>query len=271
MKIRSISYNAILFFFLSVLLIACSKNSSLVEPQIKYSELVIGKWINTLVNSDPILTDASFVMELRSDNIQLYATGFQLDDSNKTWKENYNYTYSINGDILIIDGTDVLNKTYHMEFKILTLDQSTLTYSVAAFLINGVAYPNSNMYTCKRSTDDFSEKFTGVWFGKCTSEGTSDLNYHYWEYFKDSTYNYYYQDSNNNWIRKSDNEGRYFLYGNLFTSNYSNDLISGGTGLAFECWTFSIDGNMMTWTGLRENGKIVTYEMEKVANPPFVP
>ena len=200
----------------------------------------------------------------------MYATGFQIDTLNKAWMENNTYTYSIKNDMLIVDGKDVLHNTFHMEFKISTLDQSTLTYSVTAFLINTNSYPNTNVYTCKRIASNYSDTFAGVWYGKCTSEGTSDTTYHYWEYFKDSTFNYYYQDNNNNWKRKSDNEGRYFLYGNLFVSNYSHDLISGSSGQTFECWNFSLVSKTMIWTGLRENGKTITYKMEKTDSPPII-
>ncbi len=258
--------NFIILSLLSVIPIACSEDETPVEAV--YTKLLIGKWVNTKVNNEYVLTDASYVMEFRNNYVEMYANGFQLDDNNKTWMENSNYTYSVNNDILIVDGTDVLNKKYHMEFKILTLDESTLTYSISVFRIDGVDYPNSNTFTCKKITEDYSTKFADVWYGKCTADNNNDTTYHYWEYFTDGTYNYYYQDSRNKWIKKSDNEGKYFLYGNLFASNYSNDLITGGTGKAFECWNFSIAGDTMTWTGLRANNKTVTYEMTKVANPP---
>jgi hypothetical protein len=110
----------------------------------------------------------------------------------------------------------------------------------------------------------------GCWYGKCTTPGTNDTNYHYWEYFSDQTYYYYYQDDQGHWIKKSDNEGRYFLYGNLFVSNYSNDLVIGGKGKTFECWNFNIDGNNMIWSALRKNNQTESYQMTKVTNPPKI-
>jgi len=233
-----------------------------------YAELLQGTWVNTLVNNQPVLTDASFAMEFKSDNTELYAIGIQVDENNKSWQENSNYTYSISGSLIAIDGTDELGNSMHMEFKIQSLNNETITYTVPNFSINGDVLSDANTYTCRRVSEDFSAEFVGVWYGHCTTEGTADSLYHYWEYFADGSYNYYYQDENGNWIKKSDNEGRYFLYGNLMASNYSNDLLSGGTGLAFECWNFTLDGNKMVWTGLRANNTIITYEMEKVASPP---
>lgn len=233
-----------------------------------YAELLKGTWVNTMVNEQTVLTDATFIMEFKSDNTELYASGFQLDENNKSWQENSSYTYSINKNLISIDGTDVMGDSYHMVFKILSLNHEILTYSVKTFTVNGEVIADTDTYTCKKITNDFSTEFTGVWYGRCTTEGSADSLYHYWEYFADGTYDYYYQDENSNWINKEDNEGHYFLYGQLMASNYSHDILSGGTGLAFECWNYTLDGNNMVWTGLRENNVAITYEMEKVPSPP---
>lgn len=249
-----------------ILLLFCSCK----DEETDYAELIVGKWGNTLVNYEPILTDASFICEYRSDMVQLYANGFKLDDINKTWMENDNYEYDVEDKNIIIDGTDVLDHSYHMEFEILLIDENYLTYSVKKFFIDDVDYPDSNIYTCKKVKNDYSEQFTGVWYGKCTTAGTSDTKFHYWEYFADGSFNYYYLDDAEKWIKKSDNEGGYFLYGTLLATNYTNDLVSGGNGKAYECWNIEINGNNMTWTGLRENNHVVTYQMVRVESAPTV-
>jgi len=240
------------------------------DEEKNYPELILGTWVNTHVNDEPILTDASFVSDFRSNLVEMYAAGVIMDDNNKTWSENENYSYKIEGNTIIIDGTDILENNYHMEFEILLLNESYLKYSVRKFTVNNVEYPDSKIYTNKNITTDYSEKFIGVWYGKCTTAGTSDTKFHYWEYFADGRFNYYYQNEAGSWIKKSDNDGGYFLYENLLATNYTNDLISGGTGKAYECWNFEIEGNNMTWTGLRGNNHLVTYQMAKVQSAPVV-
>lgn len=252
-----------LFSLMILMLSACKKDETN-----QTDELLLGMWINTLVNDQPVLTDDTFVLELKPDKTEMYAVGFQLDENNFRWEENSNYTYSLNDDRIIINGTDVLGKAYYMEFKIISLDASTLKYSVPVFTIDGESFPDNKTYTCSKINNDLSSQFTGVWYGKSTTPGTADTAFHYWEYFADGNYNYYYQDESGNWIKKADNEGRYFLYGDFFASNYSNDLISGGTGQAYECWNIATDGNTMSWSGLRANNLVNSYEMEKVAAPP---
>lgn len=240
------------------------------EDDPNYAELLKGTWVNTRVNDNPVLTDGTFVMEFKSDKTELYAAGFQLNENNKSWEENATYTYDIDGDRLSINGTDVLGNVTQIEFKIQAIHHETLTFTVSKFSVNGDELPNNNTFSCQKVTNDYSHEFAGVWYGRCTTEGATDSLFHYWEYFDDGTYNYYYQDQTKNWVKKSDNEGRYFLYGNLMASNYSHDLLSGGTGLAFECRNFTLDENKMVWTGLRANNGIITYEMEKVSSAPEI-
>jgi len=177
------------------------------------AELLTGTWVNTMLNDQEILTDATYVVEFKSDNTEIHAIGFQEDENNKYWQENTSFTYSVIGDTISINGFDVLENVFHMKFEIQSIDNSTITYSVPVFTINGDEILDENTYTCEKVINDLSAEFTGIWYGRCTTPGNADSLFHYWEYLADSSYNYYYQDGNSNWIKKSDNEGRYYLYG----------------------------------------------------------
>ncbi len=245
------------------LFIGCSDDDTTVTTN---AEKVIGKWIATEINGVSALTDSLFSMEFRTDNVEVYARGSYVDSNNSKWTEGKNYTYSINNDLITINGTDESNKSVHAEFKIHSLTNSLLTYSVVSFIYNGVSTPDTKIYTCKKATNDYASQIVGIWYGKCTSANTTDTAYHYWEYLADGKYNYYYQDANSKWIKKSDNAGGYYLYGDLFASNYTNDQISGVSGTKYECWNISIANGKMKWTGKRVD-KIVTYEMIKSSIP----
>jgi len=262
---KNILFFLAFFAVISVVTSGCKKDS---DPN--YGELLLGTWINTHVNDESVLTDDTFILEFLSNQTEVYSIGIQLDENNKTWMENDAYTYAVQGDVIVIDGSDTFGSVYHMEFKIKSLDNQWLSYSVEKFTIDGEAFPNTNTYICSKVTDDFSSEITGTWLGDCTSIACSDTTSHYWEYFADGSYNYYFQDVAGNWIKKLDNEGRYFLYGHLLVSNYTNDLVAGGMGKAFECWDFDIVDDRMVWNGWRKNGRVVSYEMNRVDGPPVV-
>lgn len=246
----------------SVMLLGCKK-----EQKTDYSALILGTWTNTHIDGVPVLTDNSFAFEFRADNTQPYAMGYVLDDNNRTWIQNDPYPYSVNGNRITIDGTNKLGHVFHMEFLIQSVDGSSLVYSVDRFLIDNIEYPDPKIYTNRKETSDLSGRFTGTWYGRSTTAG-SDSSYHYWNYFEDGRFNYYYRDSLGQWVNKPDNEGRYFLYGSLLATNYTNDLLSGGTGKAYECWNISIRGDTMKWSGLRPDGLVTTFRMVRVPGPP---
>ena len=77
--------------------------------------------MNTLVDGEPIPTDASYVCEFRTDRVEVYAIGVQLDMNNKSWMVNDHYTYSVEGKTITIEGTDVLGKEYFMEVEITSM------------------------------------------------------------------------------------------------------------------------------------------------------
>ena len=245
-------------------------NSCKKEVQSDYAALLPGTWINSAVDGNTVKTNSAFICDLHTDMSGLYALGVDINDDNNIWIENKDFSYSIEDNEVTIQGTDVLNRSIKIEIEIESMTETEFTGTFNKFKVDGVNYSDSKEYTFKKLTTDYSAQFVGVWYGHCTSAGTTDTKYHYWEYFADGTYNYYYQDDSDNWILKEDNNGAYFLYGNYFASNYTNDLISGSTGLAYECWNVDIDGDEMTWTGLRDNGNVVTYQMEKTDAPPVV-
>lgn len=248
---------------ISVLFTGCKK-----DKKTDYASLILGVWLNTLIDNNPVLTDNSYVIEFRSNQVESYAKGFVLDSNNKTWIENAKYNYTVDGDMIIIDGIDDPGNSFHMEFKILSIDQQILSYSVRKFIINNIEYPDQKIYNCKKMTADLTKQFIGTWYGKSTTPGSTDTSNHYWDYFANGHYDYYYRDGGGNWINKPDNEGFYFLYGDFLASNYTNDLIIGGKGKSFECWNISIAGDTMFWTGFRDNGLATSFRMEKAPGPP---
>lgn len=228
---------------------------------------VVGKWILTHADGIAAETDSMFCMELKSDSVELYSVGEQIDENNKKWLTG-TFNYSVSKDSLItINGSDLLGKTHHVVLKIVSLTQTEMKYTITDCVLGGVTIVDKRVYTCRKATEDYTTQIIGIWYGKCASNNTSDTQYHYWKYSADNTYEYYYQE-NGTWVKKQDNNGIYSLYGNLFVSNYTNDLQSGIKGLTFECWILSFENSKMKWTALRNDNKVVTYEMEKVDKVP---
>jgi len=247
----------------SVLFVACSKTE---QPD--YESLLKGVWINTVVDQQQVETDNVFVMEFAGDK-EYYSAGMKISDSSKKWFDRQVYDFETEGKLIKIAGKDNSGNDMAMEFEIRTIDSLNLSYKVNSFKVNGTEYPDDKIYVCKKANQNLNESFVGTWYGISEYEGSTDLDYHYWDYFANGSYDYYYRQSPTaDWIRKSDNEGKYYLHDNLLATNWTNDLISGSTGLAYECWYIEMTGNTMRWTAYRANGLVARYRMEKVSGPP---
>lgn len=249
---------------ISMLFSACEK-----QNETDYSSLIIGQWINTKVDNKEVLTDSVFTFEFRPDLVETCFYGHKIDDNNSLWVSDTAFTYSVSDNIISIEGYNLYQKYFEIEFEILSLDQNTFSYTIPKFSIDNIDYPDQRIFTNERITSDLKTQLVGTWYGKSTNVGNLDTSFHYWDYFEDGSYDYYFQDESGDWINKPDNLGEYFLYGDFLATNFTNDFVSNAIGSDYECWSISIQDSVMSWSGLRENGKITSYEMEKVDGPPI--
>lgn len=246
-----------------LMLFGCSKNE---DPSTR--ELLQGIWVNTSISNSLVPTDEKFVMEFVG-NTEYYSTGVIFDPDNKKWFNRRAYDFSLVDDRILISGTNEQGNAIELEFGIISIDQDAMVCRVNRFTSDGVEVPDPGIYAFKKASRKFNDAIVGTWYGKSTYAGSTDTDFHYWNYLSDGTYVYYYRENPSSpWIKKIDNEGRYYVYDDLLATNWSNDLQSGVKGLAYECWEIDISGKTMKWTGYRPNGQITSYEMEKVAGPP---
>jgi hypothetical protein len=199
-----------------------------------------------------------------------YSEGIVIDSANKKWIDRLSYDYVLSDDRLMITGTDFQNFAIALEFGIISIDDAEMVCRLNLFTRNGVEIPDNRIYRFKKATQKLDDDILGTWYGKATHAGTTDTDYHYWNYLPDGTYEYYYREDpdSSQWIKKNDNEGRYYVYDNLLATNWSNDIFTGLPGLDYECWEIVIAGDTMQWTGYRLNGQVTSYEMERVPGPP---
>ena len=233
-----------------------------------YSGLLTGTWINTQVDSVDVPTDAAFVMDYRSDGVQMYAAGSALDAKNKHWTEQDFYRYRLRGNTITITGNDV-SGDYNMEFEILGLDPTTLTYSVKKFKTGKVEHPDSLIYTCKKVGTEIKEQLAGIWYGHSITPNTADSAIHYLDYRADGSFSYYYQNQEGKWMKEPDQDSRYFIYGNFLVNVY-RPVLSDGSFLTYDCWNLELQGNLLISKNLGKDGIIQTFEWEKADQLPKV-
>ncbi len=254
---------ALAIFFM---LAGCSDDDT--DDLIQLEEKIRGMWVNTHVDDEPVLTNEAFMTDYHADFSQLYAIGLNIDQDNRAWFENTNYTYSVEEEMIIVEGPDVFGDEFYMEFDIHEIDDEHMRYTVPTFTINGESHPDPHTYTLEKVTDDHLEDLQGTWHALSTSADGDHTEY-YWNYAENGTYDIYYQDDEGNWLLHANEYNQYFLYGELLVMNFHGGPLSGNHSQDFIAWNIDIHGDSMTWTALRENDEIHSFELQRVEEPPL--
>lgn len=227
--------------------------------------LLLGQWKMVAVNGDSVLTDSAWIMQFYdSPAVEMFASSVSLSANNEKWIECSEYTYKVDGSTLEISGTDALGKEILSRIKILDVDANSFRYETLLYEYDGADMHDTNVYSMERVSSQLP--VVGLWKGHETSADYVGADY-YWQYFENGKFDYYYYDSSaGSYVLKTDNNGEYFLYGDFLALNYNNDGNTGVEGQFFECWNIKIEGDTMTWSGLRENGVVKSFRMERCSS-----
>ncbi len=236
--------NVLLLVGLALLFISCENR----ELEQYYETAILGEWQaferdDVLVNTDDV-----FVSSFSSDNSQKYCVGYQLANG-KEWKESGEYTYKIKGDILIIEGFNAEGKSTYLKADIDEITDTYLEYEVEKLKIDGVEIIPERDADWRFEKVEPDMNIVGMWLG--LEEGAN--NAAKWDFKADGTYDYYFMNALNEFELKEDNNGVYFIYGDLLVCNYTNDMNNGTTGRTYECFKLSMghDG-VLFWRAIND-------------------
>lgn len=211
-----------------------------------------GTWIFNKTNGEFVETDDIFVCQFLSNGYEYY--GNKVDSE---WTFDATTMYHTEGNYLLLE-----REGLYLKCLVTTLTDNVFIYDNCAYIVNGVDKHDTNTYQAYKSSVDYSASILGMWEGSCVTLG-QDQSVKRWEYKSDGSYNYYTKKSNGDWENKADNQGKYYVYGELLVTTWVNDLLTGTQGPMCELWICSINGNNMHWSGLRSSGQTIEYEMTK--------
>lgn len=243
----------IILLILAMTFASCNKDPNL------YGSKILGTWTVAEVDDQKVQTDNIHVMEFNSKGTVTFAYGRAVNDGN-AWLEDGGYAYSIKKGKVYIKGYSTQERYYEIVLKIVSMDDDSFSYTVEKKMIDGVSNPDSVKYDlAKVDKNLYSSAMTGMWTGKCVTDGTGEE--HHWCFFENSTF-VYYSLVDNRWQNLDDEPGNFYLYGDLLATTWT----SRSGPRQFECWkvSFEFGGDKMIWEGLRQNGKTVRFELFKM-------
>ncbi len=240
---------------------ACSESKSTATLD---GELLIGTWIFTAVNGEEVVTNDYYAAQFNG-TTQDYSAWCDLGDGNSCWIFKDDVSYSIVGDVVCLySSTDDIQ----VQTKILADENGDYNIIEWVELVNidgGEDMYDNRSYSGYRATVDYSTEITqGIWEGRAT-EGRTTNPYLRITFNSDNTYDFQSRNSEDEqWSDKADNDGHYYLLGDLLGNVWVNDINSDIEGYMSEAWIMEIEGDTMVWRATREGGSSERFEFTRV-------
>ncbi len=238
----------ILFIILitSLFVLGCSKSTS---PDVNQ---LYGTWIVDVRDGKDMPTNDFFVMEFRSDSYQYYG---EMRDSK--WNFYTTTKYRLDGDVIFLERENV-----KLRLKIIYLDNEEIVFESVEYSEDGVPQDDYSRYLGYKVDVNYKSSILGMWEGGCVNPA-GNYTLQRWKYNEDGTYSYFSKNNAGEWVEKTDNEGKYYLYGDLLVTTWVNDDLSGIIGPMCEIWECDIENGKMEWSAYRQNRGMVEFEMNK--------
>ena len=232
------------------------------------AEKIIGKWIMTDKNGQPITTSGRLVYTFVSTTKALVSASLNVrPEVGSHWSGQLEADVSISGNNVTVSMNLDEHTTSVHNYTITAIDANEFTASdIVTITIDGnVILTAENVFRFTKVTTDYRDAIIGTWEGHCTSAGSvfDDGQEHRWQYNADGTYVYYVKDGNN-WVPYATNTlNEYFVDGKLLCTRWIDNGVENR-----EWWEITIADGKMNWTALRqkEDGTTftATFEMKKV-------
>lgn len=255
------------FWILAIALLAltaCHRES--VTPDLHVAEMIIGKWMKSDQNGQPLPTNQKMVYTFVSPTKAIMSASIDARPEVGThWVDQLEADVTISGNKVSLTSYSEEGATMVVDYNITSIDakQFTADHKVTITLNGSVVYSVEDILRFEKVTADFSDAVHGIWEGRCTSANSAfdDGQLHRWEYREDGTYTYYIKE-NNNWKPVTYPINEYFVDGNLLCTRWVSDGVENR-----EWWEIKVNGDTMKWTALRRNPDgttaTATFEMEK--------
>lgn len=247
------------FYFYFLILLCFSLTSCDKENNPFYVDEIKGLWCVEDLNGEALLTNDIVIYDINSDLMGEYFRYLSDNEQNSDWCQ-YDLSYAVIYDMLYFNVPNT-DKVY--EIKIENIMNNIMNWHLIKVKYeDGIVYPDLK-YKLRLLDKDYSKDIIGLWEGKCITQGEQQ-DVHRWRYFADGRYEYLYKNQQGEWVVKSDNNGKYLLFGDIMVNSWLNNDLTGVLGQHCEIWNILIKNDKMNWSATREGNKIIEFELNRV-------
>ena len=243
---------------------SCTNEDNPATPDLNVAEKILGKWIMTDKNGQPIPTSERLVYTFVSTTKALVSASLNSrPEVGSHWSGQLEADVAISGNNVTVSMNLDEHTTSVHNYTITAIDANEFTASdIVTITIDGnVIHTAENLFRFTKVTADYRETVLGLWEctglsgGETYNDGNDRL-----EFLADGTYRYYRMDDNNDWQAVTTREFQdYFVDGTLLATRWKNQ----GEDELREWWEIeSLSGNEMVWTALRQKEDGSTFKQK---------
>ena len=243
---------------------SCTNEDNPATPDLNVAEKILGKWIMSDKNGQPIPTSERLVYTFVSTTKALVSASLNSrPEVGSHWSGQLEADVAISGNNVTVSMNLDEHTTSVHNYTITAIDANEFTASdIVTITIDGnVILTAENVFRFTKVTADYREAVLGLWEctglsgGETYNDGNDRL-----EFLADGTYRYYRMDDNNDWQAVTTRDFQdYFVDGTLLATRWKNQ----DEDELREWWEIeSLSGNEMVWTALRQNPDGSTFQQK---------
>ena len=246
----------------ATLFTACSNQDHPATPDLNLSEKIIGKWMYSETNGEPVPTNKKSVYTFVSPTkafVSVSNTAHQ--EVGKFWSDQIEADVAISGNVATLTMHTTEFQTGVVEYTVSDINGRELNANRKATVYKDgqVVLSEEQIILYEKITADYRETVLGLWEceGLIGDETYNDGNDRL-EFLSDGTYRFYHKDDAGQWQAVTTREFQnYFVDGTLLATRWKEQ---GGVELR-EWWEIkSLKGDKMQWKALRQNEDGSTFE-----------
>ena len=239
---------------------SCKKDEEETPANLNVAEKIIGKWMETDVNGEPLLTNRKIVFNFVSATKALVSASRNSYPESGFWVDYEEADVTIGGNKVTLTIQSDEHTTSVMEFNVTAISSSEFTANrkLTVTYDGNVVHTANEVFRFEKVTADYSEAILGLWEcqGITGGETFNDDNARL-EFLADGTYNFYRRSDAGVWNLVPRERNEYFVDGNLLCTRWQ----AAGEEMSYEWWEIaSVEEGQMRWTALRQNADGTTFQ-----------
>ena len=243
---------------------SCTNDDNPATPDLGVKEKIMGKWMKSEQNGQPLPTDGKMVYTFVSPTKAYMSASIDASPEVGThWITQLEADVTISGNKVSLITYSEEGATMVVDYIITAIDDTSFTanHKVTITLGGTVVYVVEDILRFEKVTVDYAPAIIGMW--ECTGlsggETYNDANARL-EFLDDGTYRYYQKNDGGQWEAVTTREFQeYFVDGYLINTRWKD--VDGQESR--EWWEIeSLSGDQMVWTALRQNADGSTFQQK---------